>query len=87
VAVSSTTEKPPYYWVPGAIWLGIIATILGFAIWNQYFVSPEPSNCVYTTKQKQVITKLDGVTDSYETETVYGCELPDGTFIPAPDVQ
>lgn len=42
--------------------------------------------CTNTTKNVQTIVKVDGAVDSVATETVDGCETPDGTFYKRPDL-
>lgn len=71
------------------ILIGIIIFILVFRVWPSWYDKkhPQPVNtCKNTTKEVQIIRKIDGGVDSIQTETVYGCEYPDGTFIPAPDL-
>ena len=78
-------EKPKGYWIPGVLWLCILAAIFLYSAWNYWFGEKPVSACKNTTKEMQTIRKMDGNVDSVETETVSGCEYPDGTFIPAPD--
>jgi|GEM_PF-6204745 len=68
--------------------IAIIGTfVLLFVWWPSYYDKKHPQTkqkCIETSKKQEVITKLDGGVASYKTEEVYGCEYPDGTFIPAP---
>lgn len=88
--LSTQKERPSF----GAIMLVIISIvavfILAVVVWPNWYDSkhPQPKDeCRNTTKEVQTIRKIDGDVDSIETETVYGCQYSDGTFIPAPDAQ
>jgi len=83
-------EKPSQTATLFVIFLMVAIFILAFVVWPNWYDSkhPQPNNdCRNTSKKVQTITKVDGGVESVQTETVYGCEYSDGTFIPAPDAQ
>ena len=82
---NSTEEKSLLHWIVPSLWLGTLILIFLYSAWSYLFGDKPVSNCKMTTKEVQTIKKLDGDVTSVETEMVYGCEYPDGTFIPSPD--
>lgn len=65
----------------------LILVVAGFLyIGYEHWFGKEPTPaCKSISKEKQVINKLDGHVSSVETETVYGCEYPDGSFLEYPN--
>lgn len=68
------------------VWLAVIIIFIIFNVWLDSKHTTPISNCRDTSREVQTIRKIDGSVDSVETETVYGCEYPDGSFLPAPDL-
>ncbi len=83
----TTHEKKPAgigQIIVGTALIGLFAFGILSQQWDYWFGEKQVSNCRNTSKQVQTITKVDGGVDSVVTETVDGCEMPDGTFYPAP---
>lgn len=65
---------------------GFFLSIVIYVVWVSLSSDDGPtSNCRDTTREIQTITKIDGDVDSVETETIAGCETPNGYFFQAPE--
>lgn len=82
--VNSQKEKS-LLWYGIVLWI-VIPLLLYFVISMWYFsATTKPDDgCRRTTKQQQVITKLDGDVNSVSTEDITGLLCPDGSFYPDP---
>ena len=74
-------------------WMSVVGIILFLAFlffvgtcgifWGRDSKKPQPAPCVNSSREEQVITKLEGDVVSVETEIVFGSECG-GVFYPAP---
>lgn len=74
----------PLHWIIALSWPAILVAIFIYVAWRQWFGTPAPLPCTYSSREEQVITKLDGDVQNVESQTVDGCETPDGVFHPDP---
>lgn len=65
--------------------LAFIFFVIIYVLSDPFSPNNPVTNCRNTTKEMQTIIKVDGEVDSIETETVDGCETPDGTFFQRSD--
>ena len=61
--------------------IGVVIVYFSFFSDTERDVEP----CRDTTRQQQVISKIDGDVTSYETQTIYGCETESGQFFARPE--
>jgi len=77
----------PFEKIGAFLFFGFLISAVIYGVWDYFAPDSTTSNCRVTTKEVQTIRKLDGGVSSVDTEIVYGCEYPDGTFIPEPDLR
>lgn len=71
----------PFETVGAFIWICFLISAVLYGVWSSWFGERPVSDCKNAAKEIQTIIKVDGGVDSIKTETVYGCEYPDGSFL------